>query len=204
MIIYLHGFNSSPESFKAKLIQHRLSDLSRGEEFLCPKLSWRFLSAAAVIGRTLTELAGEPVCLVGSSLGGFYAVHFAEKYGLAAVLLNPAVTPYKSLANYLGRQKNLYTGEEYVLELEHMNELLALDVARISRPERYLLLAETGDEVLDYREAVEKFARAKKIIIEGGNHAFSDFSLYVDKVIAFADGHAATGIMRPGYSPQLP
>jgi len=190
MIVYLHGFNSSPQSFKARLIRQRLEVQGRGSEFLCPALPWRFSAAAASIDETLRGLAGLPICLVGSSLGGFYAVHFAEKYRLAAVLVNPAVRPYDSLARYVGTQKNLYTGEEYALEAEHITELVALDVPRITRPERYLLLTHTGDEVLDYREATEKFVWAEQVVIEGGDHGFSDFSSYVDRVIAFADRHA--------------
>lgn len=195
MIIYLHGFNSSPDSFKANLIKRRLETLDRGHEFFCPKLPWRFSEAAALIDATLRDYAGEPVCLVGSSLGGFYATHFAERYGLAAVLVNPAARPYESLARYLGPQKNLYTGEEYTLLADHVDELLALAVPLITAPERYLLLTQTGDEVLDYREATEKFVWAEQVVIEGGDHAFSDFAQYVDRVIAFADAHAATGIM---------
>lgn len=196
MLVYLHGFNSSPDSRKAKLLNERLAALQRADHFLCPKLPWRFADAARVIDLRLRQLAGEPVCLVGSSLGGFYAAHFAERYGLAAVLVNPAIAPYRSLATYLGPQRNLYSGEEYVLEGRHMNELLALDMPRLTRPERYLLLVETGDEVLDYREAVEKFAGCEQVVIEGGDHAFRDFAGYVDRVIAFADAHAGEGIMR--------
>ena len=195
MIIYLHGFNSSPDSFKANLIKHRLEALGRGAEFFCPKLPWRFSEAAALIDATLRGYAGEPVCLVGSSLGGFYAMHFAEKYGLPAVLVNPAARPYESLAKYLGPQKNLYTGEEYTLLADHVHELLAMDIPLITAPGRYLLLTQTGDEVLDYREATEKFVWAEQVVIEGGDHAFSDFSRYVERVIAFADTRAATGIM---------
>ena len=195
MMVYLHGFNSSPDSFKANLIKHRLEALDRPQEFCCPKLPWRFSAAAGLIDSTLRGLAGQPVCLVGSSLGGFYAAHFAERYGLAAVLVNPAVKPYESLANYLGPQRNLYTGEEYTLSAENMDELLALTVPRIALPERYLLLTQTGDEVLDYREATMTFVWAEQVVIEGGDHAFSDFSLYVDRVIAFAD-HQATAKRR--------
>ncbi|HVK54842.1 MAG TPA: YqiA/YcfP family alpha/beta fold hydrolase [Burkholderiales bacterium] len=195
MIIYLHGFNSSPESFKANVVKHRLAELGRADEFLCPKLPWRFSDAAALIDNMLVSLAGKPVCLIGSSLGGFYATHFAEKYGLAAVMVNPAVKPYESLAKYQGPQRNLYTGEEYVLEPAHVDELLAIDVPKITRHQRYLLLTKTGDEVLDYRQGAQKFIGASQIVIEGGDHAFQDFGLYVDRVIVFADNHAAEGIM---------
>jgi uncharacterized protein len=197
MLIYLHGFNSSPGSFKANLLKHHLEALGRGSEFLCPSLPWRFVQAAALIDAELGSMES-PVTLVGSSLGGFYATHFAEKYGLPAVLVNPAVRPYLSLADYLGWQQNLYTGEQYLLVGEHIEELKALDVERISRPERYLLLSQSGDEVLDYREGVEKFAGCQQLVIQGGDHAFRDFADYLDRVVAFAD---AKGIVpRPQQS----
>ncbi len=202
MIVYLHGFNSAPASFKAGLVGDELARRGRGNEFVCPALPWRFRDAQAVIDTTLQSLTGRPVCLVGSSLGGFYATFFAEKYSLPAVLVNPAVLPFHGLANYLGAQRNLYTGEEYVLEAGHIDELLALDVPLPTRPERYLLLVRTGDEVLDYREAVMKFATSPQVAIQGGDHAFYDFADYVGRVIDFADAHAAAGIMPARQSQQ--
>jgi predicted esterase YcpF (UPF0227 family) len=195
MIIYLHGFNSSPDSFKATLVKNRLAELGRGQEFLCPKLPWRFSHATALIDATLRGLTDQPVCLIGSSLGGFYATYFAEKFVVPAVMVNPAARAHISLDKYLGSQRNLYTGEEYVLEARHIDELVAIDVPRITKPERYMLLTQTGDEVLDYHDGVEKFAGCESVVVQGGDHAFRDFAFYVDKVIAFADGHATNGII---------
>ena len=102
-----------------------------------------------------------------------------------AVLVNPAVRPYDLLAPLLGPQQNLYTGERYELTREHMAELRALEVAAV-HPERYLLLLETGDAVLDYRSAVERYAGARQIVLEGGDHGFSRFGDYIDTVLLFA------------------
>ncbi|MES2353503.1 MAG: YqiA/YcfP family alpha/beta fold hydrolase [Pseudomonadota bacterium] len=195
MILYLHGFNSSPDSFKANLFKHHLIELGRGREFLCPRLPWRFSDAARLIDSTLLSLRGQPVCLIGSSLGGFYATHFAERYQLPAILVNPAVKPYQNLAKYVGPQRNFYTNEEYLLEASHVGELLALDIPHITRPERYLLLTQTGDEVLDYQEGVEKFTGSEQVVIQGGDHAFRDFALYFDRIISFADTHAMQGLI---------
>lgn len=189
MVVYLHGFNSSPDSFKANLLKRYLEAQGRAREFSCPSLPWRFAEAAALIDAELRRLADSPITLVGSSLGGYYAAHFAEKYCLPAVLVNPAAYPYLSLAKYLGPQKNPYTGADYLLTVQHIEELKALEVARITRPERYLLLTQTGDEVLDYREAVAKFAGAEQVVIEGGDHAFRDFADHLERVMRFADAH---------------
>jgi predicted esterase YcpF (UPF0227 family) len=195
MIVYLHGFNSSPQSFKAQLLKQRLTEAGRASEFMCPQLPWQFAVAGQMIESALLGLSGQTVCLVGSSLGGFYATYFAEKFKLAAVMVNPAVMVHKQFAKLLGHQRNFYTDEEYVLVPEHVEELRKLDVSQITYPERYLLLTQTGDEVLDYRQAVEKFRGCEQIIIKGGDHAFSDFEKYVDRVIAFADGRAGEGII---------
>jgi hypothetical protein len=129
--------------------------------------------------------------LVGSSLGGFYATHLAEKHGLRAVLLNPAVTPQLDLESYLGTQRNLYTGEAYELTRDHIAEWRALEMPVI-HPERYLLIVETGDEALDYREAVRKYAGARQVVIEGGDHTLASFPEHLPLILEFAGLAGAT------------
>ena len=181
-IVYLHGFNSSPASFKAGVIRRELERRGRGSEFFAPGLP----PSPAAAARLLTELVRgrSNVALIGSSLGGFYATWLAEQFALRAALLNPAVAPYELLANHVGRQTNFHTAEEYEFTREHVAELRALEVAAIT-PERYLLVVETGDEVLDYRHAVDKYRGARQLVIEGGDHGFSDFAAYVGAVLDF-------------------
>jgi len=182
MLIYVHGFNSSPASSKAGLIQRELERRGRGGEFLAPALPHSPAAAAALLAQMVR--AHPDACLIGSSLGGFYATWLAETHGVRAVLLNPAVRPHELLAGAVGRQKNFHTGEEYDFTLQHIAELRALEVAAIT-PERYLLLVETGDEVLDYRHAVEKYRGARQVVIKGGDHGFSDFADHLDVVLEF-------------------
>jgi len=182
MLIYIHGFNSSPASSKAGLIQRELERRGRGGEFLAPALPHSPAAAAALLEQRVR--AHRDACLIGSSLGGFYATWLAETQGMRAVLLNPAVRPYELLAGSVGRQKNFHTGEEYDFTLQHIAELRGLEVAAIT-PERYLLLVETGDEVLDYHHAVEKYRGARQLVIEGGDHGFGDFADYLDVVLKF-------------------
>ena len=185
MLIYIHGFNSSPASFKANLLKRRLEALGRGAEFSAPVLPDRPGAAAVLLEHELARHPG--AALVGSSLGGFYATWLAERHGLKAVLVNPAVRPYEGLRQYLGEQQNLYTGERYELTQAHLDELRQMDVATISHPERYLLLVRTGDEVLDYRQAVERYRGCRQLVIEGGDHGFTDFGNYLDDVLGFCD-----------------
>ena len=125
------------------------------------------------------------VMLVGSSLGGFYATWLAEKHACRAILIQPAVFPHVGLEQYLGMQKNLYTGAEYELTRAHLQGWRNLVVEKVD-PERYLLLLETGDEVLDYREAARKYEGARMVIREGGDHMLQSFPEHLPRILAFA------------------
>lgn len=181
MLIYLHGFNSSPASFKANLLKRKLESLGRGAEFSAPALPHRPGAAAALLEAEIARSPG--ATLVGSSLGGYYATWLAEKHALRAVLVNPAVRPYELLRSLLGTQQNLHTGEQYEFTARHLEELAALEVPAITRPERYLLMVQTGDELLDYRQAVERYRGCRQLVVKGGDHAFSDFDKYLDDVL---------------------
>lgn len=185
MFIYLHGFNSSPASFKARLLAERLAALGRAHEFAAPALPHRPAQAIAVARAEIARHDPAAVTLVGSSLGGHYATWLAETLGLRAVLVNPAVRPHVLLAAQLGAQTNLYSGERWELTAAHLAELEALEVGCITQPERYLLIAATGDEVLDYRDALAKYRGAGLIVHPGGDHGFSDFVDHLDAVLAF-------------------
>lgn len=164
----------------------RVAALGGSAEFSCPDLAHRPGQAIAQLEALIARPAGASPVLVGSSLGGFYSTWLAEKYGLKAVLVNPAVRPYELLRAYLGRQQNLYTDEEYEFTAQHLDELRKFETETIT-PGNYLLLVQTGDEVLDFRQAVEKYRGARQIVIEGGDHGFSDFADYLDEIFAFCD-----------------
>jgi predicted esterase YcpF (UPF0227 family) len=183
-IIYLHGFNSSPASHKARKMGAYMRARELGELFTCPALPPGPRDAVRVIEAEIARLTAKPT-FVGSSLGGFYATHFAERLGVRAVLINPAITPHVGLEAYLGTQKNLYTGESYQLTRTDLEGWRALAVERPD-PERYLLLLETGDEVLDWREAARKFEGARTVIRDGGDHTLQSFPEHLPRILAFA------------------
>ena len=188
MILYLHGFNSAPASRKARMLHAHLEGAGLGGHFACPALPHRPADAARRIEEEIARHAQRPT-LVGSSLGGYYATHFAEKHGCRAVLINPAITPHVGLAAYLGEQTNLYTGERYVFTGEDLDALAALHVERVD-PERYLLLLETGDEVLDWRAAARRYEGARTVIRDGGDHTLQSFPEHLERIVAFAGLHA--------------
>jgi hypothetical protein len=188
MIVYIHGFNSSPASAKARLLKERMEAAGRGADFLAPALPLSPAEAAGSLDALARQHPG--ATLVGSSLGGYYATWLAERHGLKAALLNPAVRPYELLQGHLGPQQNLHTGERYELIARHIEELRALEVGTIV-PARYLLIAATGDEVLDYRAALARYQGCRRIVIEGGDHGLSDFVDQLDTVLGFCGIPAA-------------
>lgn len=182
LILYLHGFTSGPQSYKARALHAHLARKGLSDRFICPQLPPSPAAAVALA----ESLIVPDTTLVGSSLGGYYATWLAEKHDLRAVLVNPAVVAHLSLEPFVGPQRNLYTGESFDFTLDHVEELRAIDVPEILRPERYWLLAEKGDELLDYRLAVARYAGARQTVLEGGDHSFTRWNDYLNGIAVFA------------------
>jgi len=193
-ILYLHGFRSSPRSYKARVVHERMARAGRAHELICPQLP-ASPQAAMDLVLTLAERHAargpDGLAIIGSSLGGFYATWLAERFGCRAALVNPAVDPLANLEKHVGVSTAWHSDEPFEFKREYIDELAALKVNSITGPERYFLLAATGDEVLDYRDMVRHYAGARQHVIEGGDHAVSDFEQYVDEVLAFCGGPSA-------------
>ena len=160
-------------------------ELGLSDELQCPQLP---ASPAAAIALALKLADGVPagqLAIVGSSLGGYYATWLAERLGCRAVLLNPAVQPFQDLEQYIGVGTEFHSDQPFEFKREHIAELEALAVPAITRPERYFLIAASGDEVLDYRTMQDHYAGARQHIIDGSDHAISEFRQYVDQVLGF-------------------
>jgi predicted esterase YcpF (UPF0227 family) len=155
------------------------------DELWCELLPVSPKAAIALLEKQIESLTTAPV-LIGSSLGGYYATWLAERHDLKAVLVNPAVLAPLTLERHLGPQENLYTGDRFELTPAHLDELRAFETPTITRPERYWLLVETGDEVLDYRHAVAHYAGARQTVLPGGDHRFSRWDEYLDEIVQFA------------------
>ena len=183
-IVYLHGFCSSPASWKVRLLAAALDSRGLGDRLLCPALSHIPVEAMAQVEAIIEAQRDRPLTLVGSSLGGYYATWLAEKYDLRAVLINPAVVAPISLDQFVGTQTNLHTGESFEFTAEHIAQLRELEPPQIT-PERYLLLVETGDEVLDYRQAVARYAGCRQIVVDGGDHSFTRFPDLLPQLLEF-------------------
>jgi predicted esterase YcpF (UPF0227 family) len=187
-IVYLHGFNSGPASIKAQALGRAIAALpdSSRPEYFVPRLHHHPAAAMRAVTGWLETREGAALTLVGSSLGGYYATHLAERLAAKAVLINPTIRPYHDLIPYFGSQVNPYTLEHYELTQDHLAELEAMQVACIAVPERYFLLVQSGDELLDWREAVAFYAGAWQFVEGGGDHAFSSFAFQIPAVLRFA------------------
>jgi len=151
--------------------------------YLVPELHHQPARALEQVEAACAGIAATDMALVGSSLGGFYATVMAERLGCKAALLNPAVHPHAHFARYVGTQTNMYTGETFELTKQHVDELRDMDVPAITRPARYWLIVETGDEVLDYRQAVDYYAGAFHTVVRGGDHALGSFTEHVPDLV---------------------
>lgn len=184
MLIYVHGFRSSPQSFKAQMLAQHMAEIGRREEFSCPALPVSPREAIELI-RDLYRLSPQDT-LVGSSLGGYYATWLAEKTGCSAVLLNPAIRPERDLAPYVGELRTYHDDQPMHFWPEYLDQLAALETPVVTSSSRYYLIAAKGDELLDWREMVGKYPDVKTNLLEGGDHGLSDFDEHLQSVLDFA------------------
>ncbi len=187
-LLYLHGFRSSPRSAKARLVQQRMATRHPGVTLWTPQLPPSPRAAMALVMQGIADWPRERMAVIGSSLGGFYATWVAEQTGCRAALLNPAVEPARDLAKYIGEQTSWHDPEDhFFFRPEFIDELRALHCPSLTRPERYYALIAKGDEVLDWREMTGRYPGAHIRLLEGSNHAISEFADYLDEVLAFLD-----------------
>ncbi len=182
MIIYIHGFGGSGEGSKAKLFRTYFKDIDEG--FIAPSLS--YVPELAI--KTLEELiqSYDDVKLIGSSLGGFYTIYLAHKYNLQAVLLNPSIYPYKTLSKMLGKAPNFYDESSYEWTETHISMLKSYEVEKVKKS-LFMLMVQTGDELLDYKEAVDKLQDSRMIIDKGGSHGFDDIERHFEAICRYLD-----------------
>lgn len=182
-LLYIHGFLSSPLSAKAEITRKWLLKNRSDIEFYCPQLPAYPKESQNILMQLVEQLQNETVYLVGSSLGGFWATYLSEVYNLPTVLINPAVNPQNFMPKYIGVDlKSYHTDDSYQLQSHHIDEILNADIP-VTRFNNYWLLAQTGDETLDYRDAVKKYAHCKQTIEEGGDHSFQGFENYLPEII---------------------
>lgn len=177
------------------MLRQRLEQRNLGAQYLCPALPASPCAAAQSVLELTQWVPTDELAIIGSSLGGYYASWIAEKLGCRAVLLNPAINPAADLQAHIGRQSVYFSAEEIDFRPEYIDELRNL-VTVVTRPERYLLIAATGDTVIDYRSMVSKYHGAHQHVVDGSNHELSDFEMYIDEVLLFCGVGAENGADR--------
>lgn len=191
LIVYLHGFKSSPQSSKAILTGQailRLKDEGQALEWFCPQLPPSPKEAMALVSQYIDQAIFNKLSFIGSSLGGYYATYLAEKYAPhlpRITLLNPAIEPSRDLKKYIGEQKSWHGDDNFYFKAAYIGELSCLYVTRLTQANRYNLIACKGDEVLDWQEIAAKYADAHQLILEGGDHAISNYSEYLADILKF-------------------
>lgn len=209
-ILYLHGFNSSPLSIKAEQTRQYFHQHFPDINFVCPQLatspSEAILQLEAIIESDKEPSAKGEVSrrqwfLIGSSLGGYFASYLANKYQLRAVLINPAIKPFELLEEYIGEQTNPYTDITYQVTTQHMQALKAIEQNAPNfddqQKNNYLVMVQTGDEVLDYQQAVEKYQHCRLIVEPGGDHSFIGFDKKLPIIAAFLQLKAQLNSLKP-------
>ena len=187
-ILYLHGFASSADSTKANLIKSFVKKNTETTSILIPNLENNIKNAYAQISEIIKKES--PSSIIGSSLGGFYGTFFSEKYDLLCVNINPAVAPI-DMSEYLGENKNYSTGKKFIIDQEQLDLLrvMSKSIKLLKRPENFMTLIQSGDEVLDYKLAIKYFSASQIEIKYGGNHSFEGFEEYFKKIKIFLNMH---------------
>ena len=188
LLVYLHGFRSSPRSSKAIMTGEAVKALSNSInpiEWYCPQLLASPKESMDMVTTHIDQSKADRMVVIGSSLGGFYANYLAEKYGCKAVALNPAVWAARELAPHVGMMTSYDSDEPFDFRSEYIDELRALQVDAITDPQRYFLIAAKGDELLDWREMEAFYPDARQLILEGSDHGIADYEYHLPQVLDF-------------------
>jgi predicted esterase YcpF (UPF0227 family) len=193
-LLYFHGFRSSPRSAKAQAVAAWVQTRHPRVTWWCPQLPPSPREAMAMVAEHIAGWPRERMAVIGSSLGGFYATWVMQQTGCKGVLLNPAVDPARDLARYIGAQTSWHDPEEsFYFKAEYVDELRALETAatagaaNVGNASKLMAVIAKGDEVLDWREMTARFPGARTKLLEGGDHALSDFDAHLDEIMAFID-----------------
>ena len=187
-ILYFHGFASSSNSNKAKILKKYISKNYKNAEIIIPDIDNNFKLAVNQI-HELIDSAKHPIVFIGSSLGGYYASYFSSKFKTKSVLINPAIPPLKDFEMYLGENENYSTGEKFIITPEDIRYIRKMSYKRYSNAENTYVLLESGDEVLNYKETTKYFSGSYLDIIYRGSHSYESLDEKLKNIVNFIEIH---------------
>ena len=187
-ILYFHGFASSSNSNKAKVLKKYISKNHKNTEIIIPDLNNNFKLAVSQIN-TLIDNAKHPIVFIGSSLGGYYASYFSTKLKTKSVLINPAIPPLKDFEMYLGENENYSTGEKFIITQEDIRYIRKMSYKKYANTENTYVLLESGDEVLNYKETAKYFSGSYIDVIYGGSHSYESLDEKLKNIVNFIEIH---------------
>lgn len=188
LLVYLHGFRSSPNSSKAVMTKEAvraISSINHSYEWYCPQLLASPKESMDMVTQYVDQTSADHIVIIGSSLGGFYTNYLAEKYQCKGIALNPAVYAARELEPHVGMMTAYDSDEPFDFKAEYINELRTLQVEKITDPKRYFLIAAKGDELLDWKEMVVFYSGARQLVLEGSDHGIADYANHLPAVIDF-------------------
>lgn len=189
MILYLHGFRSSPKSTKASLLAQAIAEAGHADAWRCPQLPPSPHRAIELANHLIEQRVAEgmdptrELVVLGSSLGGYYATCLAEQWHCRALLFNPVVHAARDLATQVGEHTMWNSPERFHFLPEYVDELAEMAPGRPADPARYYLMAAKGDEVLDWREMVDWYRGCELRLLDGSDHGISDFREWLPEVL---------------------
>lgn len=179
-ILYIHGFASCGDSNKSRVLREHFGE----DQVLNPNLPFSPANAIRFLERELLQHRDIDL-LVGSSLGGYYADWLNSRYQIPSVLINPSTVPFETLESQRGEHTRYCDGETFIWDDQQLFELQKFFRPVPARAERYLVLLQTGDEILDYRLAAQRYREKEVIIEDGGNHRFENLGDYLKAIEQF-------------------
>ncbi len=184
-VLYLHGFLSSPRSQKARQTLRYCEEIGLGKRIVIPQMNHGPAETISQLRALIKTLNPDQLVLMGSSLGGYYAIYLSQLYGAPAVLINPAIKPYELWGSYLGENRNYYSDEVQLVTDQHIDELRKLEVLQLAEPSNFKVFLQAGDETLDYRQAIQKFRTSQCVIRVNGSHSYDNFEVELPLIFDF-------------------
>lgn len=183
---YIHGLNSGPQSRSGAALEKLL-----GQEVIrCAcDYSLPFGDCYPRLSAFIEEAAnGDEIALMGTSLGGFYALQLRMP-GIAMITAwNPVIFPALQLAQFTGENTRFTDNVKWIFSREALLSYAAAPDPRVWQnpywqnsgasadcPQRMIFLGD-HDDLLDHEVSGAYWAGHAPILVINSGHSIEDFS----------------------------